>query len=168
MQAASGGDFSPKIWPFIEKSRDRGRRLPPAAIFHQKWWKGQQKWVLSRQKLPKWMEGSSKIEFQGGAPQANWPKVMEGCSKIEVSELSRGSRGSRLSRGSGGSKHAPDPTFHTRRGPGWRELTQTPSIYYVCVCPCCFPFFISVFLCISICSLSCFCSFCFSFFVLLT
>ena len=36
-------------------------------------------------------------------------------------------RGSSGSAGSGGSKRAPNPTFHTRRGPGWRELTQTPS-----------------------------------------
>ena len=39
-------------------------------------------------------------------------------TKNGLSELSGGSSGSTGSSGSGGSKRAPDPTFHTRRGPG--------------------------------------------------
>ena len=58
----------------------------------------------------------------GGALPTFWLKVREGLSKMKVSEFSRLSRLSRLSRGSGGSRRASDPTFHTRRGSGWREL----------------------------------------------
>ena len=51
----------------------------------------------------------------------------ESTYKMRDLELSTGSSGSSGFPQSGGSKCAPDPTFHTRRGPGWRELTQTPS-----------------------------------------
>ena len=67
-------------------------------------------WLLSGRSL--------KIDPPGG-PKADFLiDVRSGIVGTEFARRSRRSRGSRGSRGSGGSKHAPDPTFHTRRGLG--------------------------------------------------
>ncbi len=42
------------------------------------------------------------------------------------------SRGSAGSRGSGVRSRGSEPPFHARRGPGWRELKQTPSNEMCC------------------------------------
>jgi len=55
--------------------------------------------------------------------RANLPKVMEGLSNIDVSEFARHARHARFARFSsrnGGSKCWSEPTFHARRGSGWR------------------------------------------------
>ena len=120
--------WAPQTPPFSLKARCEVPRLPPAVFWAQttppfylkarpRGSPGPPQSVPRPPRARPWLR--SRLEaFQGGAPQAKWPKSMERLSKIDVSELIRQSSGSRGSSGSGGSKRAPEPTFHTRRGLG--------------------------------------------------
>ena len=55
------------------------------------------------------------------------PKMIESCSKSSFLEFSTGPTGSARSAGNNVSQSMTDHRFHTRWGPGWHELTQTPS-----------------------------------------
>ena len=64
-----------------------------------------------------WDIHEQKNENKNHAIAPLWPKVWECCSNTSFWEFARQSPGSC---GSGVRECGSDPTFHTRRGPGWR------------------------------------------------